>query len=88
MEVSASKILLMQNELANTTKVWFLFLFLGWSYGSLRKIGLQILFYITLCSLGFCVFIRLFTLISSIRSYNKGVCMRSSLSADEMIQYN
>lgn len=86
MEVSASKMLLVQNQLANTTTVWLLFLFLGWSYGSLGKIGLQILFYITLGGLGFWAFIRLFTLSSSIRSYNKGICRRSGLSADEMMQ--
>ena len=33
---------------ANPTLVWLLFLFFGWSYGSLGKIGTQILYYITL----------------------------------------
>ena len=29
------------------SKTWLLFLFLGWSYGSIDKIGKQILFYVT-----------------------------------------
>ena len=85
MENDQTKILLAQNQLANTTTTWLLFLFLGWSYGSLGKIGLQILYYITLGGFGLWTLIRLFTLNEAIKEYNKNICVRIGLSADEML---
>ena len=43
---------------ANPTLVWLLFLFLGWSYGSLGKLGLQILYYLTIGGFGIWTLIR------------------------------
>ena len=85
MENDSSKMLLAQNQLANKTNTWLLLLFLGWSYGSLDKIGLQILFYITLGGFGFWAVIRLFTLNGAIKEYNKNICIKAGLSADEML---
>ena len=85
MENDQTKILLAQNQLANKTTTWLLFLFLGWSYGSLGKIGLQILYYITLGGFGLWTLIRLFTLNEAIKEYNKNICVRIGLSADEML---
>ena len=45
--MDTSKLLAYQNASANKTTVWLLFLFLGWSYGSMDKIGLQIVYYLT-----------------------------------------
>ncbi len=73
---------------ANTTTIWLLFLFLGWSYGSLNKLGLQILFYLTFGGLGVWAFIRLFTLNSSIRDYNRSIAKKVGLTQDEMIKLN
>ena len=50
--MDTNKLMAYESRKANTTTVWLLFLFLGWSYGSLDKIGLQILFYITLGGFG------------------------------------
>tara|TARA_B100000780_G_C21065369_1_gene428375 strand:+ start:628 stop:900 length:273 start_codon:yes stop_codon:yes gene_type:complete len=86
MTTEVSKMLMAQNQFANTTTVWVLFLFLGWSYGSLGKIGIQILFYITFGGFGIWALIRLFTLSGAIKAYNKKVAMRLGLSADEMMQ--
>ena len=86
MEVDASKMLIAQNQMANPTTVWVLFLFLGWSYGSLGNMGLQILFYLTLGGLGFWALIRLFTLSGAIKSYNKEICIKSGLNSDEMLR--
>lgn len=61
-----------------------LFLFLGWSYGSLGKIGTQILFYLTLGGLGLWTFIRLFTLNSAIKEYNRKIATEVGLTTDEM----
>ena len=85
MERDQTKILLAQNQLANKTTTWLLFLFLGWSYGSLGKIGLQILYYITIGGLGLWTLIRFFTLNGAIKKYNKNICIRLGLSADEML---
>ena len=73
-----------QNGALNTTTSWLLFLFLGWSYGSMGKIGLQILFYITGGGLGVWTLIRLFTLNGAIKEYNKGVAARVGMDNEEM----
>tara|TARA_R110000772_G_scaffold206233_1_gene316868 strand:- start:304 stop:570 length:267 start_codon:yes stop_codon:yes gene_type:complete len=79
-----SKILAYQERKANKSTIWILFLFLGWSYGSLNKTGTQILFYITLGGLGFWTIIRLFTLNSAIKEYNRSVAINVGLSSEEM----
>ena len=86
MKESNEKMLMAQSQFANTTTVWLLFLFLGWSYGSLGKIGIQILFYLTLGGFGVWAIIRLFTLSGSIKDYNKAIAIRYGLSTDQMLQ--
>lgn len=86
MSTDASKMLIAQNQMANPTTIWLLFLFLGWSYGSLNSMGLQILFYLTFGGLGLWALIRLFTLSGAIKSYNKQICRNSGLTAEEMLQ--
>ena len=68
-----AKVLMAQNELIKPTTAWLLFLFLGWSYGSMGSMGLQILFYITVGGLGIWALIRLFTLNGAIREYNRKI---------------
>jgi hypothetical protein len=70
----------------NSTKIWLLYLFLGWSYGSMDKIGTQILFYLTLGGLGVWGFIRLFTLNKSIKEYNKKIAIGLNFSTDELLK--
>ena len=79
-----SKILAYQERKANKSTIWILFLFLGWSYGSLNKTGTQILFYITLGGLGLWTVIRLFTLNTAIKEYNRSVAINVGLSSEEM----
>ena len=71
---------------ANTTLIWLLFLFLGWSYGSLGKIGIQILYYITIGGLGIWTLIRLFTLQGAIRDYNRKIAMEVGFDNAELVQ--
>ena len=71
---------------ANTTLIWLLFLFLGWSYGSLGKIGIQILYYITISGLGIWTLIRLFKLQGAIRDYNKKIAMELGFDNAELVQ--
>ncbi len=71
---------------ANPTLIWILFLFLGWSYGSLGSIGKQILFYITIGGFGIWALIRLFTLQGAIRDYNKKIAMELGFSNEELVK--
>ena len=80
------KSVIYSNRKANPTLIWLLFLFLGWSYGSLGKIGIQILYYITLGGLGVWTLIRLFTLQGAIRDYNKKIAMELGFDNAELVQ--
>ena len=71
---------------ANPLLIWILFIFLGWSYGSLGKIGLQILFYITLGGFGLWILVRLFTLQGAIRSYNRKIAMELGFDNQELVK--
>jgi hypothetical protein len=80
---NTQKLMLAQQEIINPTTAWVLFLFLGWSYGSMGKIGLQILYYLTGGGLGVWMLYRLFTLNGAIKQYNNNVYMKHGLN--EMI---
>ena len=67
-------------------KTWILFLFLGWSYGSMDQMGKQILFYLTFGGLGVWTLIRLFTLSGAIKEYNRAVAMRLGFDNSELGQ--
>ena len=69
----------------NSTVIWLLFLFLGWSYGSMDKVGMQILFYLTAGGFGFWALVRLFTLNSAIKEYNRKKAILANLSSKQMI---
>ena len=71
---------------ANPTLIWILFIFLGWSDGSLGKIGLQILYYLTIGGLGIWAIIRLFTLQGAIRSYNRKIAMELGFDNQELVK--
>ena len=78
------KLLAFNSRKANSTNIWLLFLFLGWSYGSLGKIGLQILYYFTLGGFGVWVLIRLFTLNGAIKKYNRTISNELKMDAEDM----
>lgn len=86
--MDATKLLAYESRKANPTTVWLLFLFLGWSYGSFDKIGIQILYYITLGGFGIWALIRLFTLSGSIKSYNRRIAGQVGLDNQEMATLN
>lgn len=71
---------------ANSSTIWVLFIFLGWSYGSLGRIGLQIFYYLTLGGLGIWMLIRLFTLNGAIKEYNKNIAKDVGFTNDELVQ--
>jgi len=80
----SEKLMLAQQELVNPTTTWVLFFFLGWSYGSMNQMGLQIAYYLTFGGLGIWTLYRLFTLNSAIKQYNNTVYMKYGLN--EMIR--
>jgi len=82
--MDTNKMLAYQNSALNTTTIWLLFLFLGWSYGSMGKIGLQILYYVTAGGFGVWALVRLFTLNGAIKEYNKGIAARVGMDNQEM----
>jgi hypothetical protein len=86
--MDTNKLLAFQSRQVNSTKIWLLFLFLGWSYGSLDKIGIQILYYITAGGLGLWTLIRLFTLNGAIKDYNRKIAEQVGLSTEEMTTLN
>ena len=86
--MDSNKLLAYESRKANPTNIWLLFLLLGWSYGSLDKIGIQILFYITLGGFGIWTLIRLFTLNGAIKSYNRKIATQMNLDNQEMITLN
>lgn len=79
-----NRLLAYEARKADSTKIWLLFLFLGWSYGSLGKGVLQALFYLTLGGFGLWTLIRLITLNGSIKSYNKTIAQKVGMLPDEM----
>jgi hypothetical protein len=82
--MNTNRLLAYQERKVDSTKVWLLYLFFGWSYGSLGKGFLQFLFYITLGGLGLWALIRLLTLNGSIKSYNKTIAQKVGMTPNEM----
>ena len=64
-----------QQRAVTPTSMWLLFLFLGWSYGSMGKMGKQIFYYLTLGGIGFWIIYRLFTLMEQSESITNKLLM-------------
>jgi hypothetical protein len=79
-----NKLMLYETRKAKPSTIWLLFLLLGWSYGSLDKIGLQILYYVTIGGFGVWALIRLFTLNGAIKEYNRKIAAQIGLNNQEM----
>lgn len=79
-----SKLGYYNNRKADKGTLWILFLFLGWSYGSLGQIWKQVFYYLTLGGLGLWALYVLFTLNRKIDRYNRGIAIELGLSDDEI----
>lgn len=86
--MNTEKLMLYEQQKVNPSTIWLLFLFFGWSYGSLDKIGLQIFFYLTLGGLGLWAFIRLFTLSDAIKEHNRVIASRLGFNNQELASLN
>ena len=82
--MDTNKLLTYEMRKANPGTVWILFLLFGWSYGSLNKIGVQILFYLTMGGFGLWALVRLFTLNGAIKTHNRRIAGQLGFSSVEM----
>ena len=80
------KEIIYKNRKLNNTKTWLLFLFFGWSYGSMGNIGKQILFYITLGGFGLWTLYVMFTLNKKIKSYNRLTAVKIGYKTKDLIK--
>tara|TARA_B110000503_G_scaffold141231_1_gene234115 strand:- start:42 stop:329 length:288 start_codon:yes stop_codon:yes gene_type:complete len=69
-----------------STKMWILFLFLGWSYGSMGSMGKQILYYLTLGGFTIWGIYLLFTLNGKIKKYNKNIALEVGLDENDLMK--
>ena len=77
---SSDKINIYNSRKLDSLKIWLLFLFLGWSYGSMGK---QILYYLTGGGLLLWAIYRLFTLNGAIKKYNKKVAVEVGIDESD-----
>lgn len=66
-------------------RMWILFLFLGWSYGSMGQMSKQIFFYLTLGGLGLWTLYVLFTLSDKIKKHNKNIARQVGLNEEDIL---
>ena len=85
-ETSTQDLMIYNSRKKDSSTIWLLFIFLGWSYGSLGKMGLQIIYYLTLGGFGIWALIRLFTLNGAIKDYNRKVAIEVGLSSDDILK--
>lgn len=79
-----NKINYYQSRKLDKSTMWLLFLFLGWSYGSMDQMGKQLLYYITFGGLGLWMLYVLLTLNKKVDNYNRKIAIQVNLSEDEM----
>lgn len=82
-----SKEMLFETRKAKKSTTWLMFMFLGWSYGSLDKIGKQILFYLTLGGCGLWSLYVMFTLNKKIKNYNRKVALQCGFEVTDLQKY-
>ena len=79
-----NKINYYQSQKLDKSTQWLLFLFLGWSYGSMDQMGKQLLYYITFGGLGLWMLYVLFTLNKKIDDYNRSIAINLEMSNDDL----
>ncbi len=77
--------LIYSNRKIDGSKTWLLFLFFGWSYGSLGSMGKQILFYLTAGGCGLWALYVMFTLNKKIKEANKKIALQCGFTTDELL---
>ena len=83
---NTENLLIYNSRKISSETIWILFLFLGWSYGSLGSMVKQIFYYLTLGGLGLWALYRLFTLNGAIKKYNRKIAIEIGLSAEDILK--
>ena len=83
--MDTNKLIIYNGRKVDSTTILLLHVFLGWSYGSLGKMGLQILFYITCFGCGVWWLVRIFTLSNDVKQYNRQIASQLGFSSEEML---
>lgn len=68
------------------TKMWLMFLFFGWSYGSMGSMTKQVFFYLTAGGCGLWTIYVFFTLNKKIKRYNTNLALESGMSVSELLK--
>tara|TARA_B000000557_G_C20598808_1_gene368788 strand:+ start:268 stop:540 length:273 start_codon:yes stop_codon:yes gene_type:complete len=85
-EINTQNLLIYNSRKQSSGTIWLLFLFLGWSYGSLGSMVKQIFYYLTFGGLGIWTIYRLITLNGAIKKYNRKIAMEVGLNADDILK--
>jgi hypothetical protein len=80
MSAKLRKLATYKDRSVDKTNTWLLFLFLGWSYGSMEQGWKQLFYYCTGGGLGVWTIYRLFTLNKAIRQYNLKIANEVGIS--------
>ncbi len=82
-----TKELVYEGKKLSTGKAWLMFMFFGWSYGSMDKIGKQIFFYLTAGGCGLWTLYVMFTLNKKIKEYNKRMALQCGFEVTDLRKY-
>ena len=85
-ETNTQSLLIYNSRKLSSGTIWLLFLFLGWSYGSLGSMVKQIFYYLTFGGFGIWAIYRLITLNGAIKKYNRKIAMEVGLNADDILK--
>ena len=85
-EINTQNLLIYNSRKQSSGTIWLLFLFLGWSYGSLGSMVKQIFYYLTFGGFGIWAIYRLITLNGAIKKYNRKIAMEVGLNADDILK--
>ncbi len=85
-ETNTQNLLIYNSRKQSSGTIWLLFLFLGWSYGSLGSMVKQIFYYLTFGGFGIWAIYRLITLNGAIKKYNRKIAMEVGLNADDILK--
>ena len=85
-ETNTQSLLIYNSRKQSSGTIWLLFLFLGWSYGSLGSMVKQIFYYLTFGGFGIWAIYRLITLNGAIKKYNRKIAMEVGLNADDILK--
>ena len=83
---TGDKINIYNGRKLDPTKMWILFLLLGWSYGSMGSIGKQVAYYLTLGGVGIWAIYVLFTLNDKVKKYNKNIALEVGLDGNDLMR--